>query len=303
MRSHLNCSISSPDAGVLRWVASLGFNGTRQDFRLKHDWSHIRMVLQTYQQVPELTSPLFLLPFEEDEPDINTMLDFTETMANMIADYGFDRPEVGLEFCNEPNIFSDLWRANPEQLGEIFCSAIPRIRKWAKNITILTPSVSNLSQTEQGYAQRLFTPIKKKASDYAIAFHRYPAGMSHRAHDGFTDRTGEFGAFVAKVYDGAPGRQFWLTETGYSQVHLRNRPFPFCFTKEPVHIDEAEQLQYAAWEYSWWRMNTNVAAVTWYQINDGPDPNEPLDHYGIRRVDMTPKVIAEGFKMINTAIQ
>lgn len=302
MRSHLNCSINSPDAGILRWVASLGFVGTRQDFRLNHDWSHVRMILQTYQQVPELASPLFLLPFEEDNPDVNVMLDFTETMSHMIADYGFDRPGVALEFCNEPNVFSDMWQANPEQLGEVFCQVIPRIRKWAKNITILTPSVSNLSQAEQAYAGRLFGPIKKKAIDYAAAFHRYSAGMGHGPHKGYSSREEEFESFVSIVSDGGPQREFWLTETGYSQTHMKARAFPLCFTKEPVRVSEEEQLQYAAWEYGWWAHKTNVSALTWYQVNDGLDPNEPLDNYGIRRVDGTPKVIAAGFPAIHEAI-
>jgi len=270
---------------------------------MKHDWSHIRMVLQTYQQVPELASLLFLLPFEEDNPDINDMLDFTETVANMVAEYGFDRPGVALEFCNEPNIFSDMWRANPEELGETFCKAVPLIRKWAKNITILTPSVSNLGPTEQGYARRLFIPIKKKASDYAVSLHRYPAGNHHGTHKPYKDRGDEFASFVLAVSDGAVQREFWLTETGYSQAQRRSKPFPLCFTKENFRVGEAEQLQFAAWEYGWWAKETNVSAITWYQINDGPDPNEPLDNYGIRKADGALKVIANGFPAIHAAIK
>ena len=296
MRSYLNGSINNPDAGILQWIASLGFTGTRQEFRMSDEWSHIRMILQTYQQVSEL-SPLFLLPFEEDEIDLADMHEFAETVANMLADYGFDRADCAIEYGNEPDIFSDQWRADPEILGESFVEAIPKLRAQCSNINIISPSISNI--TNHGFARRLYGPIVRKASDYAIGFHRYPAGNSHDAQRPYKSREEEWLSFRSIVDDGAPGREFWHTETGYSQAHERKKPFPLCFTKEQYRVSEEEQAQFAAWEYAWWNQVADVPTMCWYQLNDGPDPNARLDNYGIRRIDGEPKVIADAFEIIN----
>lgn len=296
MKSYLVVGLPNRDPVVLRWIRDLGFDGVRHGIRMTDTWDHIRMVFNALKEVPEL-SPLFLLPFEEPHQDPKEMLEFTETIAHMIEDWGYDREDVALEFCNEPNIFSEQWKRNPELLGKIFAQAIPRIRKRAKNIKILSPSVANLDKNTQKYAKRLFAPIVKQASDYHVAFHRYPY-KGHAAHPGYGDRQDEWMSFLINTSDGTSNHEYWCTETGYSQWAKRPKPFPMCFTDETYERTEEKQADFAAVEYDIWNMDTHVAAVTWYQINDGPGTDH-LDGYGIRRVDMTPKVIAERFPNIH----
>jgi hypothetical protein len=253
------------------------------------------MVFDALKEVPGL-SPLFLLPFEQAHHDPLEMLEFTEIVSQMINDWGYDRDDVTLEFCNEPNIFSAQWKNDPELLGRIFCQAIPRIRKWAKNIKILSPSISNLDKNSQAFIGHVFAPIKKQVNDYHVAFHRYPY-KGHEAHPGYVNRKAEFANFVNITSDGNP-REYWCTETGYSQWAKRPRPFPLCFVDETYERSEQQQADFAAVEYDIWNMDTNIQAVTWYQINDGPGTDR-LDGYGIRRVDGTPKEIAERFPMIH----
>jgi hypothetical protein len=266
---------------------------------MSDDWEYIRMVFDALKEVPEL-SPLFLLPFEEKYQDPYDVLDFTEIFAAQIADRGYDREDVALEFCNEPNIFSAQWKKDPRGLGILFTKAIPRIRTWAKNIKILTPSVANLDKRSQEYARRLFDPIKREARDYHVAFHRYPY-RGHTAHPGYLGRKDEFAKFVAITSDGND-HEYWCTETGYSQWTKRQGDFPFCFFEQNHQRSEEEQAQFCAIEYDIWNLDTDVKAVTWYQINDGFEEKR-MHGYGIRRSDMEPKAIADRFRQIHEDVR
>lgn len=299
MRSYLVVELPNQDAPLLRWVRDLGFTGVRHGLRMSDDWEHIRMVFDALMEVPKL-SPLFLLPFEERYHDPNEVLEFTEVIASMIKDWGYDTRSIALEFCNEPNVFSEQWKREPEFLGELFVKAIPRIRKWAKEIKILTPSVANLDQSSQGYARRLFAPIKAMARDYHIAFHRYPH-KKHGPHPGFVSRQEEFVNFVNITTDGI-GREYWCTETGYSQWGRRPKPFPLCLMEESYKRSEVDQALFCNAEYDFWFNETNVQALTWYQINDG-DGEDVLDGYGIRTFTGKPKQVAGTLKDIHEMIR
>ena len=295
MKSYLVVELPNRGPVLLRWLRDLGFDGVRHGIRMTDTWEHIRMVFNALKEVPEL-SPLFLLPFEEEKQDPLEVLDFTEAVAFMIQDWGYDREDVALEFCNEPNIFSEQWKRDPELIGRLFVQAIPRIRKWAKNIKILSPSVANLDKNSQAYARNMFGPILRQANDYHVAFHRYPY-KGHTAHPGYANRLDEFNRFVQITSDGNT-REYWCTETGYSQWTTKPRPFPFCFLEDPYQRSEQKQADFAGVEYDIWNLDTNVQAVTWYNINDG-FTNKRIDGYGIRRIDMTPKAIAKRFPSIH----
>lgn len=294
MKSYLNVQLGGPGEDLFSWLHELGFNGIRHGTRMSHDWGYTRMVFESFRAVQGL-APLFLLPFEEDEIDTNDVLDFTEMFASQISEWGFDVGNVAIEFVNEPNLFSDFWKKNPEELGETFVKAIQRIRKYAKNVTILTPSISNLGIREIEYAKRLFTPIRAKASDYAIAFHRYPSKW-HRAHNGLASRDEELGRFIEAATDSNEFPELWLTETGRRQAQRRPKKFPLCWLNDRYRISEEEQADFAQWEYGYWK--TRVNALVWYQLNDGPD-EYGHETYGIRRHDLAPKAIVRRFPIIH----
>jgi hypothetical protein len=291
VRSFLQIFLGGTDRKLLRDLVSLGFDGARQGIRLQATPEFVDVVMETFASVRSL-APLIILPLADDG-DVSITVDFAEHIAAQMSKYGHDREVSGIEFGNEPNLFSRRW--DPEELGRAFVLAHGRIRKRLKNAAILSPSVSDLSMNEVEYARRMFVPIRAASIDYTIAFHRYP-GLHFGTHDGLT-RDEELARFLEVA---GQGRPLWMTETGIPQAQRRQRKFPFCWTEESYRISETEQADWAVHEYAFWR--SRVAVLVYYQINDGPDKFEPLDTYGIRRFNYTPKEIMGRFPSIHESV-
>ena len=119
--------------------------------------------------------------------------------------------------------------------------------------------------------------------NYGVSYHRYTNGKDMwNPQPGMASREEEMRQLQAL----AGGRPLARTECGrhtapdsrsYGVFNLRKETWQL--TDDEVATDNAAEI---AFDAQW-----GVQFTTIYQLNDGPDPNEALDCYGIRRVDGT----------------
>jgi hypothetical protein len=280
---------------LLDRIASFGFHGIRQDLPDDHDlcWSLLEE-LADYERL----NPLFLVAggrMTREHPKTTgapwTREDLRQHVEDICRkldelDY-FDRPDPpALEIGNEPDIGVDSWKENPKLLGETFTECYATVREFTERSVVLTPSVSNLNQRGLAYLGRMLARGLPEGA--AIAVHRYPNGRDPaNPHLGFATRDAE----VQELLRLAESTDVWVTETGRSEGPDRVR---VLFQPDlEFRMTEDEVSAYMEAELRFWAGIPQVKAVTWYQLNSGSDPNNPLDHYGIRRVDGTFKPVAD----------
>ncbi len=197
-----------------------------------------------------------------------------------MRDFGYFKVRAvhqpAIEIGNEPDLAHHHWKENPELLARTFTECYEVVREYSSVCPVLSPSVSNLNRRGFSYLEKMLAVGFPSGS--AVAFHRYPHdGDPPKPHDGFDHRDDE----ASHLVELAAGRDIWCTETGVSEG-----PWGEDFHSEEFVADAYED------EVAFWMRIPSMIAVTWYQINDGPDEDERLHHYGIRRMDSTWKPVA-----------
>ncbi len=282
---------------LLDRIASLGFQGIRQDLPDDHDLC--RQLLEELADYERL-HPLFLIAggrMTREHPSTtgapwtrDSLRQHVADVCEKLGDFSyFDRPEPpALEIGNEPDLGVDSWKDNPKLLGETFAECYAVVREFTDRSVVLTPSVSNLNQRGLTYLRKMLSPGLPAGA--AVAVHRYPNGRdSTSPHPGFETRDEEIQELFRLVEDA----DVWVTETGRTEGPDRVRRL-FLPDLE-VRMTEEEVSACMEAELRFWAGLPRVKAVVWYQLNSGPDPKDPLDHYGIRRLDGTFKPIADRF--------
>ncbi len=199
---------------------------------------------------------------EQGEPWLpDEMPQYASQRANDLRIRGLGNKGEAMEIGNEPDLAHERWKSirHAKELAEVTNRCADEIRTLLPDVTVLSPSVSNLNARGFGYLERMLETLDPSIG---IAFHRYPAGDSpHISHKGFKDRNAEDN----KLKCMAEGRELWCTESGFSNYDGRT---------------EDEQADYIDVDM---RFNDDrgLAHYTLYNINDGEDDHR-LSHYGIR---------------------
>ena len=109
-------------------------------------------------------------------------------------------------------------------------------------------------------------------------------------------RTGSRGGEDLERFDEwkalSPGTPFGITEVGWHTAP-RSREFPLCWFKE--RWTDEDVASFAVAELAHWEA-AGATCLNWYQLNDGIDPPNPEALFGIRRLDGTPKPVANSFR-------
>ena len=300
MKLYLNLGyIPTPGSSIgrelLDQIAALGFHGIRQDLPDDHDLC--RQLLEELAGYERL-HPLFLIAggrMTRDHPRAGgpawtreSLRQHAEDVCRKLdeLDY-FDRPDPpALEIGNEPDIGVALWKDNPKLLGETFAECYATVRGFTQRSVVLTPSVSNLNQRGLAYLRKMLA--RGLPTGATVAVHRYPNGRDPtNPHLGFETRDKEIEELVRLVETA----DVWVTETGRTEGPDRVRQL-FLPDLE-FRMTEEEVSAYMEAELRFWAGVPRVKTVTWYQLNSGPNPDDPLDNYGIRRLDGTFKPVAD----------
>jgi hypothetical protein len=299
MKLYLNLGYI-PEAGssigreLLDAIAALGFHGIRQDIPDDHDLC--RQLLEELAGYERL-HPLFLLAggrMTREHPGTGGAPWTREALRQHVEDVCAKLDELGyfersdppaLEIGNEPDIGVEAWKDHPKLLGETFAECYATVREFTDRSVVLTPSISNLNQRGIAYLGRMLA--RGLPGGAAVAVHRYPNGRDPaKPHPGFATRETE----LEELFRLVEGADVWVTETGRTEGPERIRRFPL--PDLTIRMTEEEVSDFVDAELRFWAAVPRVKAVTWYQLNSGPDPDDPLHHFGIRRHDGTFKPVA-----------
>ena len=93
---------------------------------------------------------------------------------------------------------------------------------------------------------------------------------------------------------------FAVTECGWSTAtRSKARRFPLCFLRERVPgWTDADVAKFALWELDFWK-EQGALLYSWYQLNDGPDPEDAHNvegRFGVRALDGTAKLVLDAMK-------
>lgn len=180
---------------------------------------------------------------------------------------------ITLEIGNEVNL-APAWEDNPELIGETTVSVLERVAQ--SGVQVISPSISNIGSKELAYAKAMLGQIPDSVP---FAFHRYKVPDLLLPRSEYGSREEEIDALLAV----SQGRELWLTETGQAEIYYRNKPFPRCWQREMFTHSEDEIARQIAGELQYWKESNLLAAIVFYQLNDGPDASDKEHRFGWRR--------------------
>jgi hypothetical protein len=147
------------------------------------------------------------------------------------------------------------------------------VRLWAG-------AVSNPNDRGRAYLEATW-PHCAEWERYGLSCHRYPHGTAEAKwsdpQEGFSLRSAEV-SYLRRV---AAGRPLAITEGGFHRGLRTSRSW--WGRRKTAQWSDDDVAGLWAQEWAFWRM-AGVECAVRYQINDGPDPDEALDNYGIRDV-------------------
>lgn len=186
---------------------------------------------------------------------------------------------LDLELLNEP----DLAGWSPEHYATAICVAYAEL---AGRHRLWVGSVSNCSRERLAWLARVLPQVP---GNLGVTVHRYPknGGRPSEGQTGFKSRLAEFEALRRIV--GA--RPWGCSEFGY---HGGLQQTGWWFWRKRWRWTEAQVAGFAAMEWQFWEQ-AGAAFAIWYQLNDGP-ASDPIDSFGIRRLDGSWKPVAETFR-------
>lgn len=277
------CS-SDADSGLSPVLKQLKFSGIRCDF-LAYSTFHNRKQMEQAIKSPQLnwlfvTNGMFMqhpdgqsLSLDEGREAFDGSID---EFRNFTKNRGL-RTNWDIEVYNEPSlaptcsVFKD-----PKVMAKLWDHCFHTVRSCGLSNRLLTPAPHNVEKKVGfRYLKAFLDHITKWDDNCRIAIHRYIPDPSHSAQKGWRNRPEEMDSLMSLIAD----RKFWVTETGITQG-----PWKKGWFKKKYWISEEQQGELIQKELDWWKMYRAEGACL-YQINDGPDRNNRLHSYGIRRVD------------------
>jgi len=205
------------------------------------------------------------------------------------------------EIWNEPNI-TVFWQPapNPGQYVTLLKATAAAIRAIDPAATLVSGGLSP-SATSGGNISPIdyltaFCQLGGQQVVNAIGFHpySYPVPPGYQADWNAWQQIANTPTNLAGVLaaHGAAGKQIWLTEygaptngpgVGATSTNLE-------LSRMPDHVDEALQATMATDSVALARTSAVTGALFWYSYQDqGTDPGNTEDFYGLRRFDGTPK--------------
>jgi hypothetical protein len=266
---YLNAGFGEPLSDEdLSLIASLGYVGIRQN------------VPDPAEALPLVSNVLntklrgiFIVPV--DDPDN------CQATAHAIAEAAValgSSGSVTIEVGNEEDLHSKTWSKKPERWAALVNDVVQiALQHWAGGVQVVSGGISSLSREAVGWL------IDSGISDVmvdAVGYHQYRSTTPDVPLKGYGSRDEEFRA----LRTAAGPHQISCTETGWSTAP-RNTGWPF---KRDWSYNDNQVLNFMVQE---WVINNKEGALAFvqYQLNDGPDPDNDQDRFGIRATDGTLK--------------
>lgn len=269
MKYILNAGFGSPlPTDDLALIRSLGYEGVRQN-------------IPTEALAPSLLDNLLdaglhalcILPVEEE--------DICHLIAHALARRAVERQQGGmvvLEVGNEEDLSGKRWARDPRAWAalvadiSVISSSHSSIAPGGP-ITVVSGGVSSVSRQAMGWLER----SRVRELPVSIGYHQYRSTPPSHPLDGYSSRADEFRA----LRDAAGDLEVWMTESGWHTARRTSGTWPL---RKKWAYSDTQVAEFLREEMS---RNEEVGArcfVT-YQLNDGPDPSNDQDCFGIRRTD------------------
>jgi hypothetical protein len=189
-----------------------------------------------------------------------------------------------IEVGNEPDIGHPGYATRPEEFASAVAQTEATVRQAGFAGPLISGGISNLSTERLDYLAQM---APRLPPDVVVGFHRYPrADRPDEPHPGFASRDAEW----ARLQEIAGARSLACTEFGHHSAPRRQRLLGFL-PRRSRRVPDEIVAEYVAYDLEAFQSKgCELAAV--YQLNDGPT-DRPVDRYGIRRPDGTPKPSAD----------
>lgn len=189
------------------------------------------------------------------------------------------------EVENEPDMgYPDRATAprGPMTPSEVIALAQAVDARLPAGIPVFACGVMNLTRRSLGYLARVEVGLPSR---FGISAHRYPGDSWEQPKDGFRSRDEE----VRELFRIAGRRDVAITECGYHTApRVRGfKGFLYRLLGRQTRWTDADVQALWAREWAFWRdvdavHGGRLRALVKYNVNDGPDRDNPLHAYGIR---------------------
>ena len=280
----INAGFGDPIQQEFPLLASLGFRFVRQDLFARGDDAPVEALVAEFAN--QTVSPLFLLAGGKIErPDGSERIEPHELAARarrvVDAANACGLTSYAVEVGNEPDIAHEGYSQHPDDFAEAVRQSHESLRGAGFDGSVISGGVANLDHRGMTYVRRMLAS-GKMPDDAIVGFHRYPpTAGDHNATHGFNSRDDEWQALKDITTD----RRLACTEFGY---HTAPEIVLGFFRHRRSDQEVAQDVLFDIRFFD--QRGVEFAAV--YQLNDGPDPNNFEDRFGIRRVDGTLKPVA-----------
>ena len=283
----INAGFGARLGAARAFIESVGFTLVRQEFRWDFDDRRVSSLLGEFVGRP--LRLLALLGGGHNRGPRGGRLEphqFASLGTRVVgAAAAIGLTDLLIEVGNEPDIGHQDYAMRPQEFAVAIAQTHGAVRQAGHQGPVISGGISNLSRERLDYlAGVLATGLVPP--DVVAGIHRYPRGMDARTpHPGFASRDEEWARLVAI----AGRRQVACTEFGHHTAGRRQRRLGLIRPRRRLTDDEAARD--IAYDLAYFRDRGCLAAAV-YQLNDGPT-DRPIDRYGIRRTDGTPKAAVE----------
>ena len=281
----LNAGFGLPLGGDSAFIHSIGCRVVRQEFRFEIDDATIALLMADIAGQP--LGLLALLGGGTNSKRGGSRIEPHEfaalgtRVANAAASAGLD--DVLIEVGNEPDIGHMDYRTRPADFAQAVVQTLAAVRRAGLDGPVISGGISNLSPRRLAYLEQM--TAAGLPSDVVVGFHRYPHGLGPQVpHTGFPNRDAEWG----RLKSIAAGRQLACTEFGHHTARRSYRLMRVIPLRR--RLSEHTVAEHIVYDLTYFR-NRGCLLAAVYQLNDGPT-DTPIDRYGIRRADGTPKPAA-----------
>ena len=279
------------------WVKSMGFSGLRFDIPWGAPAEYIRRAFNTMheQRLEVLAIVGGWMRWVDGErvaargfaPPLQAIGVEAKRIASILLKSQMPVNFVTFEIGNEPDLSN--WK-NPRDFASFVRLGADGVWEVIPTAKVVVGGVSNVNR--KGGAKYLDAICSAGVDARMIlGVHPYRCDRApNEAPKGWKSIWEVFAWLRSKQ------RPIWITEGGWHTAPQTRRSGLFGLCSKSVQWSDREIADFATNEMRLWEEISELYA--WYNCNDGRNPNEPEDNFGVRYIDFSPKPVAEAFEEI-----
>jgi hypothetical protein len=296
MRAFLNAGFGEPVGRTsLRFIKDIGFAGIRQDIPWGAPPEYREELLHELADAG-LGAILIIMGNLEycNGGEIKKLPENWRPSGIQIADYARDVSIQAagylkrwyLEIGNEPNLENhggDLAK-DPKRFGRWLHTVSRKVWEAIPDAQIISGGVCGLHRRSLDYLEKALSVFTEPLDErMIIGFHPY------RPEKSFEESREDIEENLGRLRGMIDGRRFAVSETGWHSAPQRWGTWP-C-THE-VQWNDEQIAGFVEWDLDFWQ-RAGSELYCYFQLNDGPNENDPEHCFGIRDMEGRAKPVAD----------